>query len=114
MRESVIKLGVTIIFVGSIAYLFGTFAEDSAHVTLTNAAKDIFDNSLVVRAYKESRLAAFTKNIGLFIALMGIAISFYGMGQDTTPAPLPPRKVLPLLEEYPPQESSKHYPPQRF
>lgn len=114
MKESVIKLGVTIIFVGSIAYLFGTFAEDGAYVTLTSAAKDLYDNSLLVRSYEETRLATFTKNIGLFIALVGIAISFYGMGQDTTPAPLPPRKVLPLLEEHPAQESSQQYPPQRF
>lgn len=114
MKESVIKLGVMIIFIGAITFLFGTIGEDRAYSTLIRAADEIFDNTLLIEAYEETRTAAFSKNLGLFIFMLGVGITFYGMAQEPMPSPtaMPPAERP--WEQLPPQESSERQPPQRM
>ncbi len=85
MQRKIVGVGFALVLVGAIVFLIGAVIENIAYGSLIKAAEEIYDTSTLVRGYEESQAAEFTKSLGMFLALAGIAMGFFGIIQEPTP-----------------------------
>lgn len=113
MRRDFVRAGVAILLLGAVVFVLGIFLGYTAYGTLIQYADDPWANgSTLVRAYEEMRNAEIVTGLGFFIALIGIAIAFYGMMLEPSPIITPMPAPQPVPWQQTEQQQPQQYPPQ--